>query len=84
VDTTDMRKMVFHGTTEATEAHAGEQGGGGQVGADRESASAGTVVGRGSTFVVAGASFGSGADFDPGAGTQILDGDLRFLSRFSF
>jgi hypothetical protein len=32
---------------------------------------------------VAGASQGSG-DFDPGAGTQIFDGDLRFLSRFDF
>ncbi len=48
------------------------------------SGSADSVAVRGSTFVVAGSSFGSGGDFDPGAGTQILSGDIRFLSRFNF
>jgi hypothetical protein len=47
------------------------------------SGSADSVAARGGSFAVAGASQGSG-DFDPGAGTQIFDGDLRFLSRFDF
>jgi hypothetical protein len=45
--------------------------------------SADSVAARGNTFVIAGSHHGTG-DFDPGPGTQILDGDLRFLSRFTF
>jgi hypothetical protein len=47
------------------------------------SGSADAVAARGGSFVVAGSSQGSG-DFDPGPGRQILDGDIRFLSRFDF
>jgi hypothetical protein len=47
------------------------------------SGSADSVAARGSSFSVAGASQGSG-DFDPGPGTQLFDGDIRFLSRFDF
>ena len=51
--------------------------------------SADSVAARGNTFVVAGGNQISGsedgaADFDPTAGTQILGGNLRFLSRFTF
>jgi hypothetical protein len=45
--------------------------------------SADTVAARGSGFVVAGGNRGTG-DFDPGAGMQTIDGDVRFLSRFTF
>lgn len=45
--------------------------------------SADSVAARGSSFVVVGASQGSG-DFDPGPGTQNFAGDIRFLSRFDF
>ncbi len=47
------------------------------------SGSADSVAARGSSFAVVGASQGSG-DFDPGPGTQIFDGDIRFLSRLNF
>jgi len=48
-----------------------------------------SVAARGNTFVVAGSNQITGAedgagDFDPSAGTQILDGNLRFLTRFTF
>jgi hypothetical protein len=51
--------------------------------------SADSVAARGNTFVVAGSNQISGSedgagDFDPGAGSQILAGNLRFLSRFTF
>jgi hypothetical protein len=51
--------------------------------------SADSVAARGNTFVVAGGNRISGsedgaADFDPGAGTQILGGNIRYLSRFTF
>jgi len=43
------------------------------------------VAAQGSRFVLAGAA-GSrdSSDFDPGPGTQILDGSVRYLSRFDF
>lgn len=48
-----------------------------------------SVAARGNTFVVAGSNQITGTedgagDFDPSAGTQILAGNLRFLSRFRF
>lgn len=48
-----------------------------------------SVAARGNTFVVAGSNQITGSedgagDFDPSAGTQILAGNLRFLSRFTF
>lgn len=51
--------------------------------------SADSVAARGNTFVVAGANQITGSedgagDFDPGAGTQILFGNIRYLSRFTF
>jgi len=45
--------------------------------------SARRVAARGTTFAVAGFSSGSG-DFDPGAGIDIVFGDIVFLSRFAF
>jgi hypothetical protein len=48
-----------------------------------------SVAARGNTFVVAGSNQITGSedgagDFDPTAGSQILAGNLRFLSRFTF
>ena len=48
-----------------------------------------TVAARGNTFVVAGSNQITGSedgagDFDPSAGTQILAGNIRYLSRFTF
>lgn len=45
--------------------------------------SADSIAVRGGSFAVAGFSQGSG-DFDPGPGTNILNGNIRFLSRFDF
>jgi hypothetical protein len=42
-----------------------------------------TVAAQGGSFVVAGTSSGSG-DFDPGAGIDVVFGDIIYLSRFSF
>jgi hypothetical protein len=42
------------------------------------------VAARGNTFVVAGGTERGPGDYDPGPGTQIIDGQFRFLSIFDY